>query len=150
MLIRLIGDLLVAEKETPDPCLMSQIFGKIRLDAAFGRVDLQSRENGQALRLLPALFAQHLRGCLVIGQNAPAQGGIGDLPDAGGKGAFHCLEAGAPVVGVCDQRLGGRDLQQRQIMLVLQPLAVIVSEDAAAEHGFSIQVDSIPVIVRAA
>ena len=51
--IIIAGNRLVPEKHIPDGGLVSEVCAEIRLDAAFGRVDLQPGQNGERFRLLP-------------------------------------------------------------------------------------------------
>ena len=92
------------------------------------------------------------RGILIIRLDASVQRRIGYLPRPGGECIFYRLVPCFPVIGIPDQRLDGRDHQQRQIVCVGQCVTVfiVVSADALVDQRRSNGADHVAVVVRAA
>ena len=129
--------------------MIGKILRQIRLHAGFGRVDFQTCEDGQDLRLSAVALPIPFGRVLVIGQDAAPQGGVGNLADPGGKGALDGFKPGFPILRVSRQRFCRRNLEQGQIVLVFQAAAV-VAPDALVQNRISVDVDGVAVVVRTA
>ena len=127
---------------------LAQVRRQVGLHAAFGGVDFQAGENGQRLHLFPGLLALLCLGVLVVGDDAPGQGGVGDLPHTGGESVPHRLEPGAPVFGVLDAGLDGGDFQERQVAQVVQILVLVVFLHTPVDNGVGDGLHHVPVEVR--
>ena len=149
MLVRVSNDPLELQKAAANVLLVGKILCEIGLHAGFGRVDFQAGEDGQDLRLSAVALPVPIGRVLVIGQDAAPQGGVGDLSDPGGEGAFHSFKPGVPILGVSHQRFCRRDLEQGQIVLIFQAAAV-VAPNALVQNRIGVNVDGVAVVVRAA
>ena len=93
-----------------------QVCRQVGLDTAFGRVDLKPRQNGKRFGFLSALFLDVGIRVFVISDNTAVKCGIGDLPDARGKGALDCLKPNVQVICIPQLRFGRRNTEQGQIV----------------------------------
>ena len=111
-----LGNRFVAQEDTTPRSFVFDILGKVGLDTAFGRVDLKPRQNGKRFGFLSALFLDVGIRVFVISDNTAVKCGIGDLPDARGKGALDCLKPNVQVICIPQLRFGRRNTEQGQIV----------------------------------
>ena len=115
--LALFKQALVFQELALGDSLSAEIFRKIRLHTALGRVYFQTGEDSKCFRFLTALVTKLVCGVLIVCDYASVKRGVGYLSHARRKRALDRFKTRLPVGGITDNWFSTWYFQQRSFSL---------------------------------